>query len=247
MHVSVSGERDARPLLFLHGGGVAGWMWRPTTGRLLPGVRLLVPDLPGHGRSSGEPYVSHARTVDELAGVIEEATDRPVTVVGFSLGAQLAVLLGANRPDLVDQVVAVSAQAIPTRAPVLTESVLRVAAPLARYTWFATMQARELRMPTSLLDDYLHTSRNVSTTTLTAAVGENIRFTAPPEWANFPGRALVLAGERERGFMKDSARTLSELLPGSSVEIVDGCGHGIPLERPDWFARRLQNFVAPAR
>ncbi|MDF2826805.1 MAG: hydrolase [Mycobacterium sp.] len=247
MHVSVSGERGARPLLFLHGGGVAGWMWRPTTDRLSSSARMIVPDLPGHGKSSGEAYASHTRTVNDLADIIEGATDRPVTVVGFSLGAQLAVLLGARRPDLVNAIVAVSAQAIPTRAPGLTVSVLRVAAPLARYTWFATMQARELRIPTSLLDDYLHTSRNVSTTTLTAAVGENIRFTAPPEWANFPGRALVLAGARERGFMKDSARTLGELLPGSSVEIVDGCGHGIPLERPDWFARRLWNFVAPAR
>jgi len=247
VHVTASGERDARPLLFLHGGGVAGWMWGPTTERLPDDVRLLVPDLPGHGRSSGEDYVSHSRTVDDLAGIVEAATDRPVTVVGFSLGAQLAVLLGSRRPDLVEKVVAVSAQAVPTRAPGATLGLLRLAAPLARYEWFARAQARELRIPPSLQDDYLRTSRAVSVRTLSTAVGENIRFTPPDGWARFPGDALVLVGGRERRVMRDSARTLAALLPGTGLEVVDGCGHTIPLERPDWFARRLRDWVTRER
>ncbi|MFB9907782.1 alpha/beta fold hydrolase [Allokutzneria oryzae] len=244
MYVRSSGERGERPVLLLHGGGVAGWMWEPTTEHLPAGLRLIVPDLPGHDRSSEERYVSHDHVATELAAVIEREAERPVAVVGFSLGAQLAVLLAANRPDLVDRVAVVSAQATPTKAPGLTLGLLGATAPLAKLQWFAKLQAKALFIPAPLMDDYLRTSARISRETLVTTVGENIRFTEPPAWASFPGSALILAGEGERGFMKKSARLLNESLPGSELEIVGGCGHGIPLQRPDWFAQRLWNWLA---
>ncbi|ASR37688.1 hydrolase [Prauserella marina] len=244
MYVQLSGDRDGRPVVLLHGGGVAGWMWRLTTDLLPAGLHLIVPDLPGHDRSSGEPYVSHDHTLTELITIIEKEADQPVAVAGFSLGAQLAILLATQRPDLVDRVAVVSAQAIPTRAAGLTLGLLGATAPLAKYEWFAKLQAKQLFIPASLKDDYLRTSALISKRSLVAAVGENIRFTAPPEWAGFPGTALILAGERERGFMRSSARSLSDALPGSELEIVSGCGHGIPLQRPDWFAKRLRDWLS---
>lgn len=244
MYASVTSGRADRMVLLLHGGGVGGWMWRPAIAELRSEPTLIVPDLPGHDRSSATPYVSHAQTVHELAELIERRAEGPVAVVGFSLGAQLAVLLAAERPELVDRVAVVSAQAEPTPAPGLVLGLLGLTAPLARRRWFATLQARELFVPASLLDDYLRTSASVSRATLLAAVGENLRFTVPAGWAGFPGRAVVLAGAKERAVMRRSARRLAEALPGSELELVDGCGHGIPLQRPDWFARRLERWLA---
>ncbi len=189
--------------------------------------------------------MSHDQTVSELASVVERETERPVTVVGFSLGAQLAILLAASRPDLVERVAVVSAQAKPTRAPALTLGLLSASAPLAKRQWFAKLQATALFIPAPLMSDYLRTSAHISRETLLTTVSENIRFTEPPGWAMFPGAALILAGTGERGFMKKSALSLNESLPGSELEIVDGCGHGIPLQRPDWFAQRLRSWLAP--
>ena len=64
--------------------------------------------------------------------------------------------------------------------------------------------------------------------------------------AHLPGPALILVGSEEHGFMKDSARKLHDALPGSELEILDGCGHGIPLSRPDWLAHRITDWLAPA-
>ncbi|WP_354350755.1 alpha/beta hydrolase [Pseudarthrobacter sp. PvP090] len=44
-----------------------------------------------------------------------------------------------------------------------------------------------------------------------------------------------MVGQRERRLMRDSAAAIHAALPGSDLEIVDGCGHGIPLQRPEWF------------
>jgi len=242
--VRTYGPQDARPVLLLHGGGVAGWMWDPIRTRIGDGMRFIVPDLPGHDRSAEEPYESHAATVTELEKLLDETVTGKVAVVGFSLGAQLAVLLAAQRPDLVGHAVVISAQAKPTPAPGLTLGLLKSTAGLARQDWFAKTQAKTLFIPPSLMDDYLRTSRSLSKETLVNAVGENIRFTQPPEWADFPGRAWVLAGGRERGFMRESALALHDAVTTGDLDIVDDCGHGIPLQRPDWFADRLNDWLA---
>lgn len=242
MRVRSYGASGPRVLL-LHGGGVGGWMWQPLRERMGDGYRFIVPDLPGHDASADETYRTHAQTVAELARIVDDGSGEPLAVAGFSLGAQLALLLASQRPELVDRVAVVSAQAKPSRAPGATLALLGATAGLAHQRWFAELQAKELFIPPELLDDYLRTSRTISRSTLLAAVGENIRFTLPPEWARFPGRALVLAGARERGFMLDSARAVHAALPGSELEIVDGAGHGIPLQRPELLAGLLRALV----
>ncbi|WP_449281293.1 alpha/beta fold hydrolase [Leucobacter sp.] len=242
MHVSTLGDERGRPVLLLHGGGVAGWMWNPLIEHLGDELRLLVPDLPGHDRSADEGYRSHDRTASELAALLAGTGSAPAAVVGFSLGAQLAVLLAARHPELVERVAVISAQAAPTPAPRLTLALLGATAGLARRDWFARLQAKELFIPPGLLEDYLRTSAGISRSTLLAAVGENIRFTVPAGWSGFPGSALILAGSRERRLMRASAETLHRALPGSAREIVDGAGHGIPLQRPEWLAQRLRRW-----
>ncbi|UOQ56143.1 alpha/beta fold hydrolase [Leucobacter allii] len=100
MFLAVHGPVDAPPVLLLHGGGVAGWMWDSLRDELRADHRVLVPDLPGHGASAGAPYLSHDATIDDLARLLAtHAPDRPSAVVGFSLGAQLAIRLASERPD----------------------------------------------------------------------------------------------------------------------------------------------------
>lgn len=240
MHLETYGDEDGRRVLLLHGGGVAGWMWRPLRAHLDPGIRLLIPDLPGHDHSADEPYSSHESTLHGLISILDGGG--PATVIGFSVGAQLAVLLAATRPDLVDGVVVISAQAKPTPAPDLTLGLLRSTAGLARVDWFARLQAKELLIPAGLMDDYLRTSRAMTSSNLLSMVGENIRFAIPDGWSRYPGRALILAGAREKPFMRSSAELLQRGLRGSSIEIVADAAHGIPLQHPHLLAKRLERF-----
>ncbi|WP_197679011.1 alpha/beta fold hydrolase [Auraticoccus monumenti] len=229
-------------MLLLHGGGVAGWMWDPLTARLRPGLRLLVPDLPGHDRSAALAYHSHDATATALERLLEDEA-RPVAVVGFSLGAQLAVLLAARRPDLVDRVCVVSALARPPRARGATLALVGATAGLAGRDWFARLQGRQLSVPADLLADYVRTSASLSRSTLLASIGENLRFTVPAGWCTFPGRALLLAGSREQRSVRASAEALHRALPHSAVEVVRGSGHDIPLRRPDLLAARLHALL----
>lgn len=239
---TVPGRADGTVLL-LHGGGVGGWMWHPLIARLGNGPTFVVPDLPGHDHSADRDYRSHQDALDALVRIIEGRDLGPVSVVGFSLGAQLAVLLAAQHPHLVDRVAVISAQAKPTKWPSATLAMLAVAAPLAKNERFARAQAKALFVPPELFPDYLRTSRSISRATLLASVGENIGFTIPPAWSSFRGEALVFVGDAERPMMTASAEALAHAHPRSSAEVVDGCGHGIPLQRPDWLADRLRAWL----
>ena len=243
MHVATFGDPAGRPLLLLHGGGVAGWMWEPVRTHIGSGVRAIVPDLPGHGRSTDATYDSHAITVAALAGVLQKV-GRPATVVGFSLGAQLTVQLAADFPELVRNVVVISAQAMPMRMTRPTLALLGATAGLASKEWFARLQARQLFIPDELLADYVRTSAAISRETLLRSVEENLRFTPPASWRTYTGAASILVGVGEKSLMKRSAALLHDSLPHSTLEAVDGCGHGIPLQRPAWLARRIEAMLS---
>lgn len=236
-------QEGLHPLLFLHGGGVAGWMWHPVVESLEADFQVMAPDLPGHGPSAAGAYRTHQETTAALVLLLEKHAPRGATVVGFSLGAQLALLLAATRPDLVLHLIVVSAQAKPTPLPRVVLGLLALTAPLARQCWFAKLQAKELFVPDALVGHYIAGSAQISRDTLLGAVGENIRFNPPDQLRSFTRPALILVGGKERAMMRDSAKIIHAALPNSELEIVEGCGHGIPLQRPDWFSARLRGWV----
>lgn len=244
VYTATSGLDDGPTVLLLHGGGVAGWMWDSLRKHLEPTHAVLVPDLPGHGQSADEAYVPHSATVDALVGSLSGVPGRPAAVVGFSLGAQLAIELASEHPQLVDQLVLVSAQTKEMPLSTLALRALAVTAPLARRRWFAKLQARALFIPPHLLEHYVSTSAGITKQTLLAAVGSNLEFELPVRWSSFPGRVLVMAGADERRMMRESAATIKHSLPSSELEIVRGCGHGIPLKHPAWFDERVSAWLA---
>lgn len=239
-----AGEGD-EPVLMLHGAGVSGWMWEPVRALLSPDVKALVPDLPGFGRSANLPYVSHEATVGQLRDTLERMTPHGAHVVGFSLGAQLAILLAAEFPQLVRSVTVVSAETKPAPLPGPTLALLALAAPLSRRRWFAKAQARQLGIPERFLDEYLRDSASTSRDTLIASVGENIRFTLPAQWSKYRGPVSILVGARERKLMHDSAALTASAHPGSSLRTVEGAAHDIPLIHPHAVASELKRKIKP--
>ena len=84
-------------------------MWQPQVENLTD-YHLLVPDLPGHGDSSSIRLTSIEDVAGRVAELIrEKAHGGKAHVVGLSLGAQVAVYLLAQAPELVDHAVISSA------------------------------------------------------------------------------------------------------------------------------------------
>jgi pimeloyl-ACP methyl ester carboxylesterase len=102
VHVEDSGE--GAPVVLFHSSGMSGEQWRRTTSALLHcGLRTVVPDLLGSGRSApwpdGKPF-GFALDV-EVAGRLLQQIGRPAHLVGHSYGGHIALRAAALAPERV--------------------------------------------------------------------------------------------------------------------------------------------------
>jgi pimeloyl-ACP methyl ester carboxylesterase len=87
-------------ILFIHGAFVDSNDWDLVVPYVLD-YHLLLPDCPGHGRSSHIPFSIEA-SAEHVAHLIEaKAISGRAHIVGHSLGASIAVCLAANYPHVV--------------------------------------------------------------------------------------------------------------------------------------------------
>jgi len=96
------GDPDGPPLVVLHGLTQHWQSMKPLMGRLNASAQLYACDLRGHGQSgrSASGYAVPQYLPDTTA-FIERCLRQPAWLLGFSLGALVALGLAAQRPELV--------------------------------------------------------------------------------------------------------------------------------------------------
>lgn len=92
-------------VVILHGLAGSSREFLPTL-HALPDRKVVLLDLRGHGSSTRTPTdLSRAAFVLDVVKVIEAETNRPVDLVGQSMGAHTAMLVAAAHPNLVHKLV----------------------------------------------------------------------------------------------------------------------------------------------
>src|SRR5437667_12898784 len=98
-----TGGREFEPRLplvvFLHGAGLDHSVWTMLARWFAHrGSAVLAPDLPGHGRSGGEPLASIAAMADWTAALIAAAKAGSARIIGHSMGSLVALETAARHP-----------------------------------------------------------------------------------------------------------------------------------------------------
>lgn len=94
----LDGESNERPLLLLHGAGVAGELtWGPMLRWLKPRSSILIPDLRGAGEThdpdGAEQRFTATEVVDDIVALLGDQGIDQVDVAGYSFGGLMAMLL----------------------------------------------------------------------------------------------------------------------------------------------------------
>ncbi|WP_435278459.1 alpha/beta hydrolase [Rhodococcus yananensis] len=105
LHTHLFGPADGPPVLALHGLTGHGRRWRNLAETYLPDLRVIAPDLRGHGRSPWTPPWSFESHVADLSTLLDTHDTGPVTVVGHSFGGAIALHLAATAPERVRSLV----------------------------------------------------------------------------------------------------------------------------------------------
>ncbi len=227
MYVNESGDAAAPAVVFLHGGGVSGRMWRDHLARL-PQFHCLAPDLPGFGRSNHLPPRSRAETADLIAALIRARVPAGrAHVVGLSWGGGIAhELLGAH-PGLVDRVVIDGAGVLPWAGNGPFLLAITAISPFLHTRPVVAFMAGTVSMDEVGREDLRLASRRA----FREAFVEGFKGGISRAEIDASSPTLLVAGEKER-IVRESNAAQAAMMPNAVALFAPGLGHG-------WLGRDL--------
>tara|TARA_B100000795_G_scaffold254926_1_gene226190 strand:+ start:1387 stop:2148 length:762 start_codon:yes stop_codon:yes gene_type:complete len=111
MHIKIIGT--GRPIVLIHGWGMSGKIWEEFSKVMKSKNKLYIIDLPGMGKSKIiKPY-----KIDNLIDKIHELIPEKVTIIGWSLGGQIAMKYSLKYPKKVNNLVCISSTPCFIRKP----------------------------------------------------------------------------------------------------------------------------------
>jgi 2-succinyl-6-hydroxy-2,4-cyclohexadiene-1-carboxylate synthase len=240
LHVEARGSGP--PLVVLHGFTQTGRLWGRFGDLLAASHTVVAVDLPGHG-DSGTVWADLPATADLVAEAVRTAVgDEPCALLGYSLGARVAlhVAIGAD---------------LPLRRVVFIGVTAGIEDPLARErrreaddamadeleasgdvehfvdTWLqGPMFERLARGDAGRTERLRNTASGLASSLRLCGAG-----TQEPVWDRLPTLAypvLAMAGSDDVRFASYALR-VARLVPEAVVSLVPGGGHAVHLAQPE--------------
>ncbi|MFL5673529.1 MAG: 2-succinyl-6-hydroxy-2,4-cyclohexadiene-1-carboxylate synthase [Chloroflexota bacterium] len=247
------------PLLLFHGFTGRGTAWGAHAAALARDHRVVVVDLPGHGRSATprDPRrASVERSADDLATILDRLSAAPADVLGYSLGARIALRLAVAHSDHVRRLVLESPSA-------------GIADPVARAERAAADEARATRLERDGIEAFVlewerepvfashavmdparrarlragrlrNTPEGLAASLRGAGQGgmEPLHDALP----DIHARTLLIAGALDRAGCA-RASEIAACIPRARLAIIENAGHTPHLEAPKTFRRLVTDFL----
>jgi pimeloyl-ACP methyl ester carboxylesterase len=239
---------DGPTLMLVHGLGASGAVWQGV-GRLLhPALRLVAPDLRGHGASDKpatgylpRDYASDVTTLLTLEPI------SPVALLGHSLGAVVAALVAAERPELVGKLVLVDPPFDPERPRDHIEAVARLRheppGALERY-----LQEREPGLGDLYARAIADLFRSAADGPFQAAQRSEPGFSSQAAVLHsISTPTLLIAADPtlDAALGEEAAHTVAASLPDGRLLTLPGARHAVHASHPRDFATAVLGFVRP--
>jgi pimeloyl-ACP methyl ester carboxylesterase len=233
LYVETSGHGP--PVLFLHGGmmffdsGFARQRDYFAARHTVIGI-----DQRGHGHSPDGPWeLSYAGMAQDTAAIIEQLRVGPVDVVGHSDGADIALILARDHPQLVRRVVVSGANLRSDMQPSEEK-----------------FQALAARLPPWFRSDYARVSPDGADHFM-AMLAKCYRMWAQPlviepaDLKKIAAPVLVIAGDHDFASIEDTTEIFRGL-PHGRLLILPDTGHGTFKERPGLINLAIGDFLGEA-
>jgi pimeloyl-ACP methyl ester carboxylesterase len=203
------------------------------------GFSVLVPDLPGHGRSAGPALRTIAEMADWTAALLDSAAAARAHLIGHSMGSLIALEMAARHPGKVSALSLIGTAAAMTVGPDLLKAAeandqaaidmvsiwglgfdAELGGSLAPGLWMHGGAQRVLQhcKPGVLFRDL--SACNAYQDALAAAA----KVTVP---------TTVILGERDMMTPARAGKTLAAAIPDARTVMLAGAGHMLMAERPD--------------
>jgi pimeloyl-ACP methyl ester carboxylesterase len=249
---------NAPTIVMIHGFTGSKENWYPVARELRDRYRLVMPDLPGWGASERKPAADYGfvAQAERVAAFIRAVSpDKPVVLLGHSMGGGIAALVAARHPELVSRVGLLDAAGVRFKDNRFGEEVLAGKNPFA-VTDDASLHA--------YLDVLFHDKSKAPAIPWPASVGfirhrradaafeqsvlDEIgrgprRFLPGEEAANIHQPALLLWCRQDAVIDASALDLYAARMPQAHKVLLDGCGHMSITEQPHNVAVAVENLI----
>ena len=265
--VQTAGPVDGMPVFVLHGFTGSGAAMAPLTRRLAaagspgPALRVIAPDLVGHGDSDSPDDLELYRVeamADQVAALADALDCETFHLVGYSMGGRVALTLGCARPRRLRSLTLIGASAgIADRA----ERRRRVEADESRAqrleSDFEAFVDEWMADPlfagqAALGEAHLQAARIQRLASNPQGLARSLRAGGTGQMAPLHDRlgqcnapTLLVVGAQDTKFCV-IAEQFAATLPRACIALIDGAGHAAHLEQPDATAAAIADFIAGA-
>ena len=210
-------------ILFLHGWGASGDIWRATENALKtisPSVFCVFPTFNCNPVS--------ILTLENYVDFIEPdlVNGPPVHIVAHSFGARVAILLANRHPEMVKSIVFTGAAGLKPRFNFMKWIRIRL------YKWFKIGWGSEDYR--KLTPEGKATFRNI--------IGRDL-YTDVANLGRLGIKTLLIWGKRDRATPIYMARRFKKLLPGAELKVYPHAGHYAFLDEPGQFVTDITEFL----
>ena len=253
------------PVILLHGIGGFAEEWARAVPKLVSSHRVVVPDLPGLGRSRlGNATLDASSVVEWLRLLIDQTCDEPPTLVGHSLtpgsslGGGIAARCAIAHPDKIRRIVLEDSASLGRfrPSPGLVMAIMRFGARPSRANHDRFLRqvlfdpdraAAEWGDRWSALEGYdieLAGDKAVSTATSRLVRRIAARRIPPEELASITVPVALIWGTADR-LMRFTIGERAAQAFDWPLYPIEECGHGPHIERPGAFIEALETAIAP--
>ncbi|MES1989931.1 MAG: alpha/beta fold hydrolase [Pseudomonadota bacterium] len=259
VHYRLEGPADGPLVVLVHGFSTPSFVWTDYFDPLTrAGYRVLAYDNYGRGFSDRPDGPYNADMMDrELVNLLDAlAPHRPVDLVGYSMGGNIATIFAARHPATVRSLTLIAPSGLGTassrnidllKRPLIGDWIVRLFG-LKIFHDAAAEESKAAPNPARFLADFdrqmdyrgfgealLSTLRHYPLDTSEAAYREAGQHTRP---------VMLIWGEADTTVPFIHAKKLMELMPNAKLYSYDKFGHSIAFAQSSTVIRRLIDFLA---
>jgi 3-oxoadipate enol-lactonase len=243
---------DGPPLFLLHSLLSDRASFDAIVPQLSQSFRLIVPELPGFGRSRAAGG-GLAAVADRMAEAVKDAAGgEEAIVLGNGYGGFVALQMAIRHPATATKLVLADCgaafseegrQAFRNMAAASKARGLPAITDVAMRRLFAPeFQAEHPDLMRDRREAFLRTDPEVFQAACAALAELDLR----PELASVKVPVLVLVGEQDEATPPPMSRELAALLPDARLKIIAGCAHVPQLQSPEAFLDAIGDFLPAA-
>ncbi|HAR95912.1 MAG TPA: hypothetical protein DCR97_08130, partial [Deltaproteobacteria bacterium] len=249
-------------IVLVHGLGAAADIWTQNIEELAREHRVIVPDLPGFGKSEiPHPSFLPFQYTDFLAKLIDTTTDGPVTLVGQSLGGAVVLDYALRYPERTDRLVLIDSAglgkeviwtlrllSLPFLGELLCHPVRKGVELFFKLAVHNTSAVSE-----ALVDIFYGYCRRpgfkrfflglVRSLINSQGVRGDILGEITTNLRKITKPVLIIWGEEDRVLPLKHAYFGARQLPSATMKVMSGCGHLPFLERAEECNRLILQFI----